>query len=117
MAHKYDLNLYTYFDVKIVPEAAHHILTSTTTAAAVENGSLAGVEYLGHVGELDNHMLYRVPKQAPTNNPDSMNSHNANNEELENWRNKQIVDAITALQGVLHVDIQTLRQRTRRDEL
>ncbi|ORZ17550.1 hypothetical protein BCR41DRAFT_370362 [Lobosporangium transversale] len=62
MAHTYDLNLYTYFDVKINPEALDQVVTSTQTAAATSNGSLAGIEYLGHVGQLKNHLLYRIPK-------------------------------------------------------
>ncbi|KAF9108065.1 hypothetical protein BGX27_008493 [Mortierella sp. AM989] len=119
MVHKYDLNLYTYFDVKIVPEAVDQVLTSTQTAAAAGNGSLVGVEYVGHVGELDNHLLYRVPKQIQMDNNGHKltNTHEHREEELEEQRNKQIVDAISAVSGVLHVDVQTLRQRNKKDEL
>ncbi|KAF8923340.1 hypothetical protein BGZ58_003067 [Dissophora ornata] len=118
MAHTFDLALYTYFDVKIVPEAADQVLASTRTAAAAENGSLAGVEYMGHVGELDNHLLYRVPKLAQTRSSDIVTPlHGPLHEVQEGQRNRQIVDAMSALQGVVHVDVQTLRQRTKRDEL
>ncbi|KAF9344382.1 hypothetical protein BGX26_004445 [Mortierella sp. AD094] len=121
MVHKYDLSLYTYFDVKIVPEAVDQILASTQTAAATENESLAGVEFVGHVGELDNHLLYRVPRQTQMDNIShkltNTSPHDTHDDELEEQRNKQIVDAISALRGVLHVDVQTLRQRTKKDEL
>ncbi|KAI8358716.1 hypothetical protein B0O80DRAFT_519364 [Mortierella sp. GBAus27b] len=118
MTHTYDLSLYTYFDVKIVPGAADQILAWTTTASSAENGSLAGVEYIGHVGELDNHLLYRVPKPTLTTTPASASSVQSSFDDgLEEQRNNQIVNAIAALQGVLHVDIQTPRQRTKRDEL
>lgn len=118
MTHKYDHNLYTYFDVKVAPEVADRVLAWTTTAATVENGSLAGVEYIGHVGELDNHLLYRVPKHTLASNPGSVNPLNSTLDDgPEERRNKQIVDAISALQGVFNVDIQTLQQRTKRDEL
>ncbi|KAG0321712.1 hypothetical protein BGZ99_003735 [Dissophora globulifera] len=119
MAHTLDLDLYTYFDVKIAPEAVDQVLAVTRTAAAVENGTLAGVEYLGHVGSLDNHLLYRVPRYGQTsdNNGVSTPVHSQYDDSLEEQRNRQIVDAISALQGVLHVDVQTLRQRAKRDEL
>ncbi|KAF9899655.1 hypothetical protein BX616_002904, partial [Lobosporangium transversale] len=71
MAHTYDLNLYTYFDVKINPEALDQVVTSTQTAAATSNGSLAGIEYLGHVGQLKNHLLYRIPKVSSSHQDDS----------------------------------------------
>ncbi|KAF9174630.1 hypothetical protein BGX21_006208 [Mortierella sp. AD011] len=109
MVHKYDLSLYTYFDVKIVPEAVDQILASTQNAV-IENESLVDVEFVGYVGELDNHLLYRVPKR---NQIDSR----SHDDELEEQRNKQVVDAISAISGVLHVDVQTLRQRTKKDEL
>ncbi|KAF9995085.1 hypothetical protein BGZ79_000117 [Entomortierella chlamydospora] len=118
MVHKYDLSLYTYYDVKIVPEAVDQILASTQTA---ENESLVDVEFVGHVGELDNHLLYRVPKRNQIDNRShkltNTSPHNIHDDELEEQRNKQIVDAISALSGVLHVDVQTLRQRTKKDEL
>ncbi|KAI7832237.1 hypothetical protein BC939DRAFT_472487 [Gamsiella multidivaricata] len=132
MAHTYDLNFYTYFDVKILPEAVDQILESTRTAAASGNGSLVDVEYLGHVGELDNHLLYRVPKQTHTQTQTQIQTqtqtqtdsgttnsplHRIRGEELEEQRNKHIVDAISAVQGVVHVDVQTLRHRAKRDEL
>ncbi|KAF9429764.1 hypothetical protein BGZ76_001119 [Entomortierella beljakovae] len=123
MVHKYDLSLYTYFDVKIVPEAASQVLESTLTAASAENGTLAGVEYVGHVGELDNHLLYRVPKNILYENTNRKLEatpplpHSSHDDELEEQRNKQIADAISAVQGVVHVDVQTLRQRIKRDEL
>ncbi|KAI1296094.1 hypothetical protein EDD11_007580 [Mortierella claussenii] len=131
MAHTYDLNLYTYFDVKINPEAVDQVLASTQRAASADNGSLAGVEYLGHVGQLDNHLLYRVPRHnlernnnafqppsaaaATTQGPQGPQS--LHDEEQEQQRNMQIIDAITAVQGVIHVDVQALRQRHKRDEL
>ncbi|KAG0310387.1 hypothetical protein BGZ97_012596 [Linnemannia gamsii] len=124
--HSFDLNTHTYFDVKIHPEAIDQVLASTRTAAASENGSLSGVEYIGHVGELKNHLLYRVPKQQQRHPP----SHTTVDTQLtpspssclegsdrEEQRNRQIVDAISAVQGVVHVDIQIPRQRTKKDEL
>lgn len=116
MAHKFDLNLYTYFDVKIAADAVDQVLAWTKTAA-VDNGSLTGLEYMGYVGELDNHLLYRMPKTAPASDLNSVDSHGHLDSEQEEKRNKQIVDAISAFQGVLNVDIQTLRQRAKRDEL
>ncbi|KAG0374398.1 hypothetical protein BGX24_010443 [Mortierella sp. AD032] len=122
--HAFELSTHTYFDVKIQPEAVDQVLASTRTAAASENGSLAGVEYIGHVGELDNHLLYRVSKQQPlpphsTNNDrlDPSPSSHLSGTDWEEQRNRQIVDAISAVQGVVHVDIQTPRQRTKKDEL
>ncbi|KAG0246280.1 hypothetical protein BGX31_003470, partial [Mortierella sp. GBA43] len=102
MTHTYDLSLYTYFDVKIVPGAADQILAWTTTASSAENGSLAGVEYIGHVGELDNHLLYRVPKPTLTTTPASASSVQSSFDDgLEEQRNNQIVNAMAALQGAL----------------
>ncbi|KAF9201166.1 hypothetical protein BGZ49_008614 [Haplosporangium sp. Z 27] len=123
MVHKYDLNVYTYFDVKIIPEAADQVLASTQIAASTENGSLFGVEYVGHVAELDNHLLYRVPKQMQIQLDNSSHklpntsAHDGSNDETEEQRNKQIIDVISAIHGVIHVDVQTLRQRIKRDEL
>ncbi|KAG0203096.1 hypothetical protein BGX28_004527 [Mortierella sp. GBA30] len=115
MVHKYNFDTHTYFDVKILPEAKDQVLASTQTGIQSEGGSLAGVEYLGHVGELDNHILYRVPKHLI---PARMtNAHGLGDDELEEQRNKHIADTISAIGGVLHVDIQTLRQRVKRDEL
>jgi len=126
--HALDLSTHTYFDVKVQPEAVDQVLASTRTAAASENGSLAGVEYIGHVGELKNHLLYRVSKQQPppnraqqttatTNHLDPLPSSSLQEPDWAEQRNRQIVDAISAVQGVLHVDIQTPRQRTKKDEL
>ncbi|KAG0295195.1 hypothetical protein BGZ96_012297, partial [Linnemannia gamsii] len=109
--HSLDLNTHTYFDVKIHPDAIDQVLASTRTAAASENGSLSGVEYIGHVGELKNHLLYRVSKQqqqqsslhtttdtqlTPPPSSDLVGS------DWEEQRNRQIVDAISAVQGVVH---------------
>ncbi|KAF9119768.1 hypothetical protein BGW39_011943 [Mortierella sp. 14UC] len=120
--HSLELSTHTYFDVKIRPEAADQVLAFTRTAAASENGSLAGVEYIGRVGELDNHLLYRVSKQQPpppTTNNNQLNPSTSTmpDSDWEEQRNRQIVDAISAVQGVVHVDIQTPRQRTKKDEL
>ncbi|KAG0248723.1 hypothetical protein BG011_009978 [Mortierella polycephala] len=123
MAHRYDLTTHTYFDVTIIPEAADQVLASTQTAAAVENGLLAGVECLGSIGTLRNHLLYRVPKLQPssaattTDNSDKHTPHNQYGNDQEEQRNKHIVDAISAIHGVMKVDVQTLRQRVKRDEL
>ncbi|KAF9146470.1 hypothetical protein BG015_011585 [Linnemannia schmuckeri] len=127
--HSFDLSTHTYFDVKVQPEAVDQVLASTRTAAASENGSLSGVEYIGHVGELKNHLLYRVSKQLQQQQQQS-SSHTTTNtqstptpssslqgSEWEEQRNQQIVDAISAVQGVVHVDIQIPRQRTKKDEL
>ena len=123
--HSFDLSTHTYFDVKIQLEAIDHILASTRTAAASENGSLSGVEYIGHVGELKNHLLYRVSKQQQepsshtTTNTQSTPSLSSGQQgsDWEEQRNQQIVDAISAVQGVVHVDIQIPRQRNKKDEL
>ncbi|KAF9092592.1 hypothetical protein BGX29_010379 [Mortierella sp. GBA35] len=117
--HSLDLSTHTYFDVKVQPEAVDQVLASTRTAAAFENGSLSGVEYLGHVGELKNHLLYRVPKQQPssTSQLNPAPSSSLQGSDWEEQRNRQIVDAISAVQGVLHVDVQIPRQRTKKDEL
>ncbi|KAF9922128.1 hypothetical protein FBU30_007796 [Linnemannia zychae] len=122
MTHHLDLSTHTYFDVKILPEAVDQVLAYTRTAAS-ENGSLSGVEYIGHVGELKNHLLYRVPKQSPlpvqhsTINQITPPHSNPNDSELEEQRNQRIVEAMSAVQGVVHVDIQIPRQRTKKDEL
>ncbi|OAQ32581.1 hypothetical protein K457DRAFT_135132 [Linnemannia elongata AG-77] len=123
--HSLEFSTHTYFDVKIQPEAIDHVLASTRTAAASENGSLSGVEYIGHVGELKNHLLYRVSKhqQEPpshtTTNTQSTPSLSSRLQgtDWEEQRNQQIVDAISAVQGVVHVDIQIPRQRIKKDEL
>ncbi|KAG0056809.1 hypothetical protein BGZ83_003427 [Gryganskiella cystojenkinii] len=124
MVHNLELNTHTYFDVKIQPEAADQVLASTRAASVTQNGSLAGVEYIGHVGELTNHLLFRTPKQPHnhSNNDQKLQGpapgpHSHHEEEQEDQRNKQIVDAISAIHGVLQVDVQTLRQRAKRDEL
>ncbi|KAF9546240.1 hypothetical protein EC957_009979 [Mortierella hygrophila] len=123
--HPLELSTHTYFDVKIQPEAIDHVLASTHTAAASENGSLSGVEYIGHVGELKNHLLYRVSKQQQeppshtTTNTQStpFPSSSLQGSDWEEQRNQHIVDAISAVQGVIHVDVQIPRQRTKKDEL
>ncbi|KAF9177413.1 hypothetical protein BGZ51_008714 [Haplosporangium sp. Z 767] len=123
MAHRYDLTTHTYFDVKIIPEAVDQVLASTQIAAAAENGSLAGVECLGSIGALSNHLLYRVPKlqsslaATTTDNSNKHTPHSQCDDDQEEQRNKQIVDAISAIHGVMKVDVQTLRQRAKRDEL
>ncbi|KAF9572485.1 hypothetical protein EC968_009871 [Mortierella alpina] len=107
MVHNYSLDTHTYFDVKIRPERADQVLAWTQAAAQEENGALAGVEYVGHVGELTNHLLYRIPKHQDGHSDDGS----------EEQRNKHVVETLSAVQGVLQVDIQTLRQRAKRDEL
>ncbi|CAO3573836.1 unnamed protein product [Mortierella alpina] len=107
MVHNYSLDTHTYFDVKIRPERVDQVLAWTQAAAQDENSALAGVEYVGHVGELTNHLLYRVPKHQDDPKDDG----------LEEQRNKRVVDTLSTVQGVLQVDIQTLRQRAKRDEL
>ncbi|KAF9418409.1 hypothetical protein BGZ94_009705 [Podila epigama] len=107
MSHDYNYATHTYLDVKILPEAAEQVVASTKAETSSENGSLigAGVEYLGQIGELRNHLLYRISKQGPDSDP------------KEEARRKQIVDALSALHGVVQVDIQVPRQRIKRDEL
>ncbi|KAG0017465.1 hypothetical protein BGZ81_010733 [Podila clonocystis] len=101
MGHNYDLTTHTYLDVKVLPDAV-----SSVIASAQENGSLAGcVEYVGHVGELTNHLLYRVAKHSPDSDPQ------------DDARINHIVDTISAIYGVVQVDIQTPKQRIKRDEL
>ena len=107
MVHNYSLDTHTYFDVKIRLERVDQVLAWTQAAAQDENSALAGVEYVGHVGELPNHLLYRVPKHQDDPKDDG----------LEEQRNKHVVDTLSTVQGVLQVDIQTLRQRAKRDEL
>ncbi|GJJ76836.1 hypothetical protein EMPS_09195 [Entomortierella parvispora] len=124
MAHRFDLATYTYFDVKVQPEAVDQVLASTRAASASHNGSLVGVEYMGHVGELTNHLLFRAPKHNPAYHssqgpalPTGSGPQPHVDEEQEDQRNKQIVDTISAIHGVVHVDVQSLRQRPKRDEL
>ncbi|KAF9301973.1 hypothetical protein BGZ74_006040 [Mortierella antarctica] len=101
MGHNYDLTTHTYLDVKVLPDAVSSVVASTR-----ENGSLAGwVEYVGHVGELTNHLLYRIAKRGPDFDPQ------------DDARTKHIVDTISAIHGVVQVDIQTPKQRIKRDEL
>ncbi|KAI9232938.1 MAG: hypothetical protein BYD32DRAFT_427176 [Podila humilis] len=102
MGHNYDLATHTYLDVKVLPNAVSSVVASTR-----ENGLLAGsgVEFVGHVGELPNHLLYRIAKLGPDSDPQ------------EDARTQHIVDTISALHGVVQVDVQTPQQRIKRDEL
>ncbi|KAG0345769.1 hypothetical protein BG004_003104 [Podila humilis] len=122
MGHHYDLTTHTYFDVKVLPEALDQILASTTSSSHDNNSLLAqaGVEYLGHVGELPNHLLYRIPKlQGTSTGGGGGRKDNANdgidNEEVK--RTQKVVDKLSAIAGVVHVDVQVPKQRIKRDEL
>lgn len=101
MGHNYDLTTHTYLDVKVLPDAVSSVVASTR-----ENGSLTGwgVEYVGQVGELPNHLLYSIAKPGPA-------------DLQEDARTLHIVDTISALHGVVQVDIQTPKQRIKREEL
>ncbi|KAF9584406.1 hypothetical protein BGW38_006583 [Lunasporangiospora selenospora] len=114
MVHKFEHSTFTYFDVKVAPDAIENVISWTAVASANALGPLAGIEYIGHVGDMPDHLLYRIPKLFPT--PEGSEA-SQGLEELEDRRNAGVVDSILARQGVIHVDVQSLKQRVKRDEL
>ncbi|KAF9167770.1 hypothetical protein DFQ27_001915 [Actinomortierella ambigua] len=103
--HQYDLSQYTYVDVKITSPA------QDVAQKVLDGAGIAGMEFIGQVGELPNHLLYRIPKS------DLSQTASGNVLQSDEERNQQVVTAISAVRGVVHVEVQVPQQRFKKDEL
>ncbi|KAG0230163.1 hypothetical protein BGW41_002585 [Actinomortierella wolfii] len=103
--HQYELGQYTYIDVKVAspfPDLPERVL---------KGADIKGMEFVGQVGELPDHLLYRIPKNEVSQ------SAGGQVQQSDEEKNSKIVTAISAVQGVVHVEIQVPHQRIKRDEL